>query len=134
METLNESWNRTLVITQALAAKSEKFRKIITSFVDKSREGVTLYENYIGSKYFKVEIEAENHVQNEYNNSSKSHISYVDENGDIHFILYESIFKTDICFAKGDEKGMALYNAFMAVTTVPSKESVKMFKEAVENY
>lgn len=39
METLNESWNRTLVITQALAAKSEKFRKILTSFVDKSREG-----------------------------------------------------------------------------------------------
>ena len=134
METLNQSWNRTLAITQALAEKFPKFRKIITSFTNCSTDKVTLFKNYIGAKYFRVDVEEGNMVENGYNNSSKSHTSYVDENGDLHIILYESIYRTDICFAKGDEKGMALYNAFMAVTTVPSRESAKMFKEALEAY
>lgn len=95
---------------------------------------MTLYENYIGAKYFKVTVEMENEVINDYNNSSKCHTSYIDNNGDLHVILYESRFKTDICFEKGDKKGMALYEAFMAVTTVPTKESIKMFKEALEAY
>ena len=134
MENVQDAMNRTLAVVNELVNRFPKFKRILSSFVDKSREGVTLYENYIGSKYFKITIEAENMVENGYNNSSKSHTSYIDENGDLHFVLYESIFRTEVCFAKGDEKGLSLYNAYMAITTVPSKESAKMFKEALEAY
>lgn len=134
MENPAQAIERTQLISIALMQKFSKFKKIVESHVNKSTENITLLQNYIGTKYFKVTFEPENVVENNYNNSNKSHYSYTDENGDLHFILYESYYKTDICFAKGDEKGMALYNAFMAITTVPSKESAKMFKEALEAY
>ena len=134
MENINEAVARTQMITYGLIQKFPKFKEIVDSAINKSTEAVTLLENYIGTKYFKITLEPDNIVNNGYNNSKKSHDSFVDEEGNIHFILYESIYKSDICFVKGDEKGMALYNAFMAITTVPSKEAAKMFKEALEAY
>lgn len=134
MENVNEAINRTQMISYALMKKFPKFKQIVDSAINQSTETVTMLKNYIGTKYFKITLEPDNIVNNGYNNSKKSHSSFVDEEGNIHFVLYESYFKTDICFAKGDEKGMALYNAFMAITTVPSKESAKMFKEALEAY
>lgn len=134
MENINEAVARTQMISCELIKKFPKFKEIVDSTINKSTEVVTLLENYIGTKYFKITFEPENVIENGYNNSKKNHTTYTDENGDLHFILYESYFKSDICFAKGDEKGMALYNAFMAITTVPSKESAKMFKEALEAY
>ena len=134
MENVNEAINRTQMISYALMKKFPKFKQIVDSAINQSTETVTMLKNYIGTKYFKITLEPDNIVNNGYNNSKKSHSSFVDEEGNIHFVLYESYFKTGICFAKGDEKGMALYNAFMAITTVPSKESAKMFKEALEAY
>lgn len=134
MENANEAIARTQIISYELIKRFPKFKKIVDATINQSTETVTMLENYIGTKYFKITLEPENAVENGYNNSRKSHTSYIDENGNLHFILYESYFKSDICFAKGDEKGMALYNAFMAITTVPSKQSAKMFKEALEAY
>lgn len=134
MENPKQAIERTQLISIALIQKFPKFKQIVESHINRSTQDVTFLENYIGTKYFKVELEPENVIDNGYNNSKKNHTSYVDENGDLHYILYESYYKTDICFANGDEKGMALYNAFMAITTVPSRESAKMFKEALEAY
>lgn len=134
METAQQSIARSQLVTTALLQKFPKFKEIVSHHINKSTESTTLLENYIGTKMFKITIEKENEVNNGYNNSKKDHTSFVDNNGDIHFILYESILKTEIIFAKGDEKGMALYNAYFAMITVPSRESAKMFKEALEAY
>lgn len=134
MEHPAQAIERTQLISIALMQKFPKFKKIVESHINKSTDKITFLQNYIGTKYFKITLEPENVVDNGYNNSKKSHSSFIDNLGDLHFILYESYYKTDICFTKGDEKGMALYNAFMAITTVPSRESAKMFKEALEAY
>lgn len=134
MESVNQSMNRSAMVVSVMVEKFPKFRKIVSNCINKSTQDTTLFENFIGAKYFKITREDNNLVNNGYNNSCKNHTSFTDSKGDIHFVLYESIFKTEIVFAKGDTKGMDLYNAYFAMITVPSKESAKMFKEALEAY
>ena len=134
METVNESINRSAMVASMLVNKFPKFKKIIGSLINKSTPDITLFENFVGTKYFKITKEEGNLINNGYNNSKKCHESFTDDKGDIHFILYESIFKTEIVFVKGDTKGMDLYNAYFDMITVPSKEAAKMFKEALEAY
>ena len=135
METVNESMNRSAMVVNVLINKFPKFKKLqeqITTIKNTQTEAI--YKNFIGAKIFKISVEQDNMIENGYNNSSKNHNSFIDEQGDLHFEIYESIYKTEIVFAKDDEKGMALYNAYFAMITVPSRESAKMFKEALEAY